>query len=63
MKIYIAKTDDRAKYGFLYKSILEIFSKENTFELVSLTETSECIVCIGDLTQELIGKKSMVTSF
>lgn len=57
MKIYIAKTDDRAKYGFLYKSILEIFSKENTFELVSLTENSECIVCIGDLTQELIGLK------
>lgn len=57
MKICIAKTDNRPKYGFLYKSILEIFSKENAFELVGLPASSECVVCIGDLSQELLDLK------
>lgn len=57
MKICIAKTDDRPKYGFLYKSTIEMFSKEKAFELVPFPASSECVICIGDLTQELIELK------
>ena len=54
MKIYITRTYGSPKYGLLYDSVYRLISNEPSFEIAEAGDTAECIVCVGDLPQELI---------
>ena len=57
MKIYITRTYGSPKYGLLYDSVYRLISNEPSFEIAEAGDTAECIVCVGDLPQELINHK------
>lgn len=54
MKIYLTTTSVQAKYSMLYTSVYQIFSKENAFEIIDVCNDADCIVSVGDITNEIV---------
>lgn len=54
MKIYLTATCTLAKYSMLYENLYQIFSKENTFEIIDVCSDADCVVSVGDITNEII---------
>ena len=53
MKIYLTATSTLPKYKLLYESIHQIISGEKSFEIISSCHGADCVVCVGDITQEV----------
>lgn len=54
MKIYLTATSTLAKYSMLYENLYQIFSKENAFEIIDVCCEADCVVSVGDITNEII---------
>lgn len=54
MKIYLTATSTLAKYSMLYENLYQIFSKENAFEIIDVCCDADCVVSVGDITNEII---------
>ena len=54
MKIYLTATSTLAKYSILYENLCQIFSKENAFEIIDVCNDADCVVSVGDITNEII---------
>lgn len=57
MKIYLTATCAQAKYSILYENLYQIFSKENAFEIIDVCYDADCVVSVGDITNEIIDCK------
>lgn len=58
MKVYLAQTfGEKPKYGLLHDSISQIISREDNFEIKDSCDDADCVICIGDLTSEIISYK------
>lgn len=54
MKIYLTATSTLAKYSMLYENLYQIFSKENAFEIIDVCCDADCVVSVGDITNEIV---------
>lgn len=54
MKIYLTATSTLAKYSMLHETLYQIFSKENAFEIIDVCSDADCVVSVGDITNEII---------